>query len=65
MAAHLASAWRVASLGSGGEFGGVLRGVLASLDAELACADRWHSSIKPELANRMFFYISKIAVNLV
>jgi hypothetical protein len=53
--AHALGAWRVASLGSGREFGCVLRVVLASLNAELACAVAWPSSIHAEVAGVKFF----------
>jgi hypothetical protein len=54
-AAHALGGWRVASLGSGGEFGGVLRVVLASLNAEFACAMAWLASIHAEAAGVVFF----------
>ena len=54
-AAHALGGWRVASLGSGGEFGGVLLGVLASLDAELACAVAGFAAIHAESAHVKFF----------
>jgi hypothetical protein len=53
--AHLASGWRVASLGSGGKFGGVLRSVLASLDAEFASAVAWLAAIHAEATGVKFF----------
>jgi hypothetical protein len=45
----------VGAFGSGGEFGGVLRVVLASLDAEFASAVAWPSSIHAEVARVKFF----------
>jgi len=45
----------VASLGSGREFGGVLWVVLASLDAEFACAMAWLAAIHAEAAHVKFF----------
>jgi hypothetical protein len=53
--AHALGGWRVASLGSGGEFGGVLLGVLASLHAELASAVAGLASIHAEAAYVKFF----------
>jgi hypothetical protein len=53
--AHALGSWRVASLRSGREFGGVLRGVLASLDAELACAVAGFAAIHAKGANVKFF----------
>jgi hypothetical protein len=45
----------VASLGAGREFGGVLRGVLASLHAELASAVAGFAAIHAEAASVKFF----------
>ena len=53
--AHALGGWRVASLGSGGEFGSVLRVVLASFNAELACAMAWLAAIHTEAAHVKFF----------
>jgi len=53
--AYALGGWRVASLGSGGKFGGVLWVVLASLDAELASAVAGLAAIHAEVAHVKFF----------
>jgi hypothetical protein len=53
--AHALGGWRVASLDSGREFGGVLWVVLASFDAELACSVAWLGAIHSEVAGVKFF----------
>jgi hypothetical protein len=53
--AHALGGWRVASLGSGGEFGGVFRVVLASLYAEFASAVAGLAAIHAEAAGVKFF----------
>jgi hypothetical protein len=53
--AHALGGWRVASLGSSGEFGGVLWVVLASFNAEFACAVAWPAAVESESAGVVFF----------
>ena len=43
------------AFGAGREFGGVGFGVLAALDAELACAPAWFAAIHSKAAGVVFF----------